>query len=207
MKKKNINEIFKTLLETIENIKTELIYETDFQLMVSVILSAQATDISVNKATKNFYEFCKTTQNFIDLGEEELKNFIKSIGLYQNKAKFIIEAAKDIKERFNNKIPDNFDELISISGVGRKTANVLLNILYKKPVIAVDTHVFRVSKRIGLSKGATVNDVEDDLIKITPKKYILDAHHLLVLHGRYVCKAKKPKCDECSISNYCEKNI
>ncbi|MBN2693395.1 endonuclease III [bacterium] len=206
MKKKDILTIFKTLSETIERAETELIYETDFQLMVSVILSAQATDISVNKATKNLYDFCKTPQDFIDLGEEELKNYIKSIGLYQNKARFIIEAANDIKNRFNNKIPDNFDELTSISGVGRKTANVLLNILYDKPVIAVDTHVFRVSNRVGLSKGLSPKEVELDLAKITPKKYILEAHHLLILHGRYVCKARKPKCSECSISSLCEKN-
>lgn len=204
MKSENIKKIFEILTETITNPVTELDYENSFQLLVAVVLSAQATDKSVNIATKELFKLCKTPQDFIDLGEDKLKEYIKTIGLFNNKAKFIIETSKILVNKFNSKIPDNFDDLTSLPGVGRKSANVLLNVVFDKETIGVDTHIFRVSNRIGMVSAQTVEKTEEDLLEVIPKDYLKNAHHLIVLHGRYVCKAKKPACKTCVIEKYCE---
>lgn len=204
MKSENIEKIFEILTQTITNPETELEYNNSFQLLVAVVLSAQATDKSVNIATKELFEICTTPQDFINLGEEKLKDYIKTIGLFNNKAKFIIETSKILVNKFNSKIPDNFEDLTSLPGVGRKSANVLLNVVFDKETIGVDTHIFRVSNRIGLVSAQTVEKTEEELLKVIPKDYLKNAHHLIVLHGRYVCKAKKPACNTCEIEKYCE---
>ncbi len=206
MNKKKAKEIFDLLATSIETPISELKYENNFQLLVAVILSAQATDISVNKATVGLFKICKTPDDFINLGEDGLKEHIKSIGLYNNKAKNIIKTAKILKSDFNSVVPDDLKDLMKLPGAGRKTANVILNVAFGKPTMAVDTHVFRVSNRIGLVKAKNVLETEKQLLKIIPKEYGLDAHHYLILHGRYICKARKPKCDDCVISELCEKN-
>ena len=203
MKKKDIEQIFILLDKSIQKPESELDYENPFQLLVAVILSAQATDKSVNKATKSLFKKYKTPSDFLNLGVENLKTYIKTIGLYNNKAKNIIKTSEMLVNDFNSIIPDNLKDLIKLSGVGRKTANVVLNIIFKQPTMPVDTHVFRVSNRIGLVKTNNPLDTEKALLKIVPKKYGIDAHHLLILHGRYTCKARTPLCTECIIKNYC----
>lgn len=207
MNKKKAKEIFDLLATSIETPVSELKYENNFQLLVAVILSAQATDISVNKATMELFKICKTPDDFINLGEDGLKEYIKSIGLYNNKAKNVIKTAKMLKSDFNSIVPDNLKDLMKLPGAGRKTANVILNVAFGKPTMAVDTHVFRVSNRIGLVKAKNVLETEKQLLKIMPKEYGVEAHHYLILHGRYICKARKPLCDNCVISELCEKNI
>jgi endonuclease-3 len=183
---------------------TELEYESAFELLVSVILSAQATDISVNKATKELFPKANTPQAIYELGEAALKPYIKSIGLFNSKAENIIKTCRLILDEFGGEVPRTRDELETLAGVGRKTANVILNTAFGEPTIAVDTHIFRVANRTGLAKGKTPLEVEKRLTKLTPEEYRQNAHHWLILHGRYVCKARKPACGECSIVDLCE---
>lgn len=204
MNQATLKNIFKTFSIKIPNPKTELEYKNIFTLAIAVILSAQATDISVNKATKNLFEKYTTPEEFLELGEEGLKEYIKTIGLYNAKAKNIIALCKILMKEYNSQIPENFELLIKLPGIGRKTANVILGCGFGHPTIAVDTHVFRVSNRIGLADGKTPEQVEKQLLKKIPDKWKKYAHHWLILHGRYICKAKKPLCDICFIKNSCK---
>ena len=197
-------EIYARLREHIPHPETELSHESPFELLISVILSAQATDVSVNKATALLYPVANTPQTILELGETGLKDFIKNIGLYNSKAKNIIETCRLLIERHDGQVPDTREELEALPGVGRKTANVVLNTAYGQPTIAVDTHIFRVSNRTGLAKGKTPLEVELRLTKLTPEEFRQDAHHWLILHGRYTCKARKPDCPNCVISDLCE---
>ena len=184
--------------------KTELVHRTPFELLVAVILSAQATDVSVNAATKNLFPVANTPQGLLDLGEERLREYVQRIGLYKAKSKNIIEACKLLVEKHGGKVPQTREELEALPGVGRKTANVVLNSAFGQPTIAVDTHVFRVANRTGLAPGKDVLEVENKLLKAVPDEFKHDAHHWLILHGRYVCQARKPKCGECLIADLCE---
>ncbi|MDA8562148.1 endonuclease III [Gammaproteobacteria bacterium] len=210
MNKQKIEEIFIRFSK--ENLKptTELNYINSFELLISVILSAQATDISVNKATKQLFKISNTPENIVKLGEENLKNYIKSIGLYKTKAANIIKTCNILINCHKSIVPSTRLELEKLPGVGRKTANVVLNTYFGELVIAVDTHIFRVAQRIGLAKGKTPLEIENQLTKKIPNKFLRDAHHWLILHGRYTCTAKKPKCSNCLIKDLCEfpnKNI
>ena len=187
--------------------KTELIATNNYTLLVSVVLSAQATDKSVNKATESLYQKVDTPQKMLELGEEGLIGYIKSIGLYKNKAKNVIALSKLLIEKFNSEIPKTREDLMSLPGVGRKTANVILNVVYGEKTMPVDTHLLRISPRIGLSFGTTPESIETDLLKIIPDEYMQHAHHWLILHGRYVCTARNPKCSECLISDICQHNL
>lgn len=187
--------------------KTELIATNNYTLLVSVVLSAQATDKSVNKATESLYQKVDTPQEMLELGEEGLIGYIKSIGLYKNKAKNVIALSKILIEKFNSEIPKTREDLMSLPGVGRKTANVILNVVYGEKTMPVDTHLLRISPRIGLSFGTTPESIETDLLKIIPDEYMQHAHHWLILHGRYVCTARNPKCSECLISDICQHNL
>lgn len=207
MNKKTICEIFERLKSANPSPTTELEFNSPFELLIAVILSAQATDISVNKVTPALYKKANTPEEIVKLGEEGLKKYIKSIGLFNTKAKNIIKACQSLVENFNNEVPDNRKDLESLPGVGRKTANVILNTVFKQPTMAVDTHIFRVSKRIGFSNGKNVLQVEEDLLNKIPDEYMLDAHHWILLHGRYVCTAKSPKCESCIINDLCKKRI
>ena len=183
---------------------TELIYKTPFELLVAVILSAQATDISVNKATKKLFAIANTPETILSLGLKKIKSYIQTIGLYNNKAKSIIQTCKILLEKYNGEVPNNRIALEELSGVGRKTANVILNTVFGEPTIAVDTHIFRVSNRTGIAPGKSVLEVEEKLLKYVPDVFKRDAHHLLILHGRYTCTARNPKCDSCIIFDDCE---
>ena len=183
---------------------TELEYESAFELLVSVILSAQATDISVNKATRELFPKANTPQSIYELGEAGLKPYIKSIGLFNSKTENIIKTCRLILDEFGGEVPRTRDELETLPGVGRKTANVILNTAFGEPTIAVDTHIFRVANRTGLAKGKTPLEVEKRLTKLTHDEFRKNAHHWLILHGRYVCKARKPECGECGIVDLCE---
>ena len=187
--------------------KTELIATNNYTLLVSVVLSAQATDKSVNKATESLYQKVDTPEKMLELGEEGLIGYIKSIGLYKNKAKNVIALSKILIEKFNSEIPKTREDLMSLPGVGRKTANVILNVVYGEKTMPVDTHLLRISPRIGLSFGTTPESIEMDLLKIIPDEYMQHAHHWLILHGRYVCTARNPKCSECLISDICQHNL
>jgi endonuclease-3 len=197
-------EIYTRLRAHIPDPETELNYASPFELLISVILSAQATDIGVNKATALLYPVANTPQAIFDLGETRLKRFIRTIGLYNSKAKNIIETCRLLLERHGGEVPATRPELEALPGVGRKTANVVLNTAFGHPTIAVDTHIFRVSNRTGLAKGKTPLEVELRLTKLTPEEFRQDAHHWLILHGRYTCKARKPVCPNCVISDLCE---
>ena len=186
---------------------TELIATNNYTLLVSVVLSAQATDKSVNKATESLYQKVDTPQKMLELGEEGLIEYIKSIGLYRAKAKNVIALSKILIEKFNSEIPKTREDLMSLPGVGRKTANVILNVVYGEKTMPVDTHLLRISPRIGLSFGTTPESVEKDLLKIIPDEYMQHAHHWLILHGRYVCTARNPKCSECLIKDICQQNL
>lgn len=199
-----VENIFSILQSKVNSPKTELNYNNNFTLAVAVILSAQATDISVNKATTNLFKYYTSPEKMLELGEEGLKQHIKSIGLFNSKAKNIIALCKLLIDRHQSTIPDNFDALISLPGIGRKTANVILNCAFGKPTIAVDTHVHRVSNRLGLSNASTPEKIERDLLAIIPKKYLKHAHHWLILHGRYICKARTPLCQDCALKEYCD---
>ena len=183
---------------------TELEYRTPFELLVAVILSAQATDKSVNLATRELFPVANTPQKMLDMGEAGLREYVQRIGLYQTKAKHIIQMCRMLLELHGSEVPQTREALESLPGVGRKTANVILNTAFGQPTIAVDTHIFRISNRIGLAPGKTVLEVEQKLAKMVPDEFKQDAHHWLILHGRYVCTARKPKCGECIINDLCE---
>jgi endonuclease-3 len=203
--KQTLEKIFSTLKKNNPTPTTELIFNSDFELLIAVMLSAQATDISVNKATAKLFPVANTPEKIGALGEDELKKQIKTINYYPTKAKHILKTCDILIAKFNAQVPNKRADLESLPGVGRKTANVILNTAFGESTIAVDTHIFRVSNRIGLTRGKTPREVEDQLIQIIPKKYLRDAHHWLVLHGRYVCTARNPKCSECPIEKWCEK--
>ena len=204
MNKTKRAEIFRRLRKANPAPKTELVHKSNFELLISVILSAQATDIGVNKATKELYKVADTPQKILALGEAGLKKYIKSIGLYNSKAKNIIKTCKILIDEYNCKIPEDRDTLQKLPGVGRKTANVVLNNAFGQPTIAVDTHIFRVSNRTGIAPGKDVLKVELGLEKFVPEEFKLHAHHWLILHGRYTCVARTPKCPDCSINDLCE---
>jgi endonuclease-3 len=198
------HQIFVRLREVNPKPTSELEYATPFQLLIAVILSAQATDVGVNKATKKLFPVAGTAQAILALGEEKLKSYISSIGLFNAKAKNVIATCRMLVEQYAGVVPRTREALEALPGVGRKTANVVLNTAFGVPTIAVDTHIFRVANRIGLAKGKTVRAGEDKLEKVVPAEFKQDAHHWLILHGRYVCKARKPDCPQCVIRDLCE---
>lgn len=204
MKKEDVVELFSRLRELNPHPTTELAYTTPFELLVAVVLSAQATDVGVNKATRKLFPVANTPQAILDLGEEKLKRYINTIGLYNAKAKNVIALCGILVEQYDGEVPDNREALEALPGVGRKTANVVLNTAFGHHTIAVDTHIFRVSNRTGLAPGKDVRAVEDKLEKMVPKEFKQDAHHWLILHGRYVCKARKPDCPQCVIRDLCK---
>ena len=195
--------LIKLLDKSIKNPKTSLKYRNRFTLLTSVVLSAQCTDVNVNNVTKNIYKKYYTPKHFVNLGINKIRNLIKRIGLFNNKAKNIYFLSKILLEKYQSKVPNKFEDLISLPGVGRKTANVVLNAAFDKATIAVDTHVFRVANRTGLSNGKNPEKVEAHLLEILPKQHIKKAHHLILLHGRYVCKARSPLCKTCVINKIC----
>ncbi|WP_269913392.1 endonuclease III [Acinetobacter sp. HY1485] len=203
MTKAEVQTFFERLRNQRPNPRTELHYKSNFELLIAVILSAQATDVSVNKATEKLYAIANTPQAIYDLGVDTLKSYIKTIGLYNAKAENVIKTCKMLIEQHNSEIPQTRKELEALPGVGRKTANVVLNTAFGQPTMAVDTHIFRVGNRTGLAVGKNVLEVEKRLIKVIPDEFILDAHHWLILHGRYCCVARKPKCGECVVSDVC----
>jgi endonuclease-3 len=202
----NKNKAFKLielLNKSIKNPKTSLKYRNQFTLLTSVVLSAQCTDVNVNNVTKSIYKQHYTPKHFVDLGINKIRNLIKSIGLFNNKSKNLYYLSKILLEKYHSKVPSKFEELILLPGVGRKTANVVLNAAFNKPTIGVDTHVFRVGNRTGLTNGKNPEQVENQLLKILPKKHIKKAHHLILLHGRYTCKSRNPLCKKCVINKIC----
>ena len=203
-KEQNINKIFKILKKENPSPTSELYYKDVFTLLVAVVLSAQSTDKGVNKVTEKLFKKADTPEKMYKLGISKIKNLIKNIGLFNSKAKNVFLLSKKLIEEFNSVVPDNRDELIKLPGVGRKTANVILNTYFNKPFIAVDTHLFRLGNRIGLAKGKNVLEVENNYLKIIPNWAMKDAHHWLILHGRYVCKARNPECNVCKIKEFCE---
>lgn len=204
MQRDDIENIFKIFSQLNPNPKTELEYKNDFTLLVAVVLSAQATDLSVNKATKTLFVLYDTPEKILSLGEDGLKGYIKTIGLYNSKASNIIKLSKILQKEYDSKVPDNMQSLLKLPGVGRKTANVVLNALFGKKAMPVDTHVARVSNRLGLSNSKITDKIEKDLMSVIPEKWLIHAHHWLVLHGRYICKSRKPECKICPISLYCK---
>lgn len=201
--RKDIIEIFTRFQKMNPEPKSELVAPNPFCLLVSVALSAQTTDKAVNKATADLYKIADTPQKMVELGEKNLIDFIKSIGLYRVKAKHVIEMSKMLCEKFGGKVPGTREDLESLPGVGRKTANVILNVVFKKPTMPVDTHLLRICPKIGLACGTTPLEVEKSLVERIPEKFMQHAHHWLILHGRYVCTARNPKCDECVINDIC----
>ena len=197
-------QIYSRLRKKIPKPETELNYVNPFELLISVILSAQATDVGVNKATAKLYSVANTPQGLLNLGTPRLKTYIKTIGLYNTKAENIIKTCRILMDRFDGEVPRTREELESLPGVGRKTANVILNTAFGEPTIAVDTHIFRISNRTGIAKGKTPLEVEKRLVRLTPDEFKQDAHHWLILHGRYTCKARKPECPDCIINDLCE---
>jgi len=204
MKSGEINSLFKNLSKVIKNPKSDLKYINKFTLLVSVVLSAQCTDVNVNNVTKNIYLKYNKPEHFVKLGRKKIEKLIKSIGLFRNKAKSVYLLSKQLIEKHNEKVPKNFNDLLALPGVGRKTANVVLNEGFGLSTIAVDTHIFRVSNRTGLAPGKNPDQVEQALYKVVPKKYLKDSHHLLLLHGRYTCKSRTPSCKKCVIVKYCK---
>ena len=203
MTPQNQRELFKRLKAHNPNPTTELCYQTPFELLIAVILSAQATDVSVNKATAVLFKHANTPAGLLALGEEDLKKYIKSIGLFNTKARNIIKACDILINEHEGIVPKQREALEALPGVGRKTANVILNTAFGEPTIAVDTHIFRVANRTGLAPGKNVREVEDKLLQVVESDFAKDAHHWLILHGRYVCTARKPLCTECIISDLC----
>ena len=206
LQQEEIKEIFERFKKEIPNPTSELKWTNSFTLIVSVVLSPQATDKSVNKATESLYKIADTPQKILSLGEDNLISYIKSIGLYKSKAKHIIELSKILISEFDSKIPDNLEDLIKLPGVGRKTANVVLNVLFNKPTMPVDTHLLRISPKIGLAQGSTPLEIEKSLCTRIPQEYMNHAHHWLILHGRYVCTARNPHCENCIINDICKHN-
>ena len=204
MNKAKRTEIFARLKEANPEPTTELVYSDPFELLIAVILSAQATDVSVNKATAKLYPVANTPEAILELGEAGLKQYIKTIGLYNSKAKNIIKTCQLLIEQHDGKVPENQKELEALPGVGRKTANVVRNTAFGHPTIAVDTHIYRVANRTRIAPGKTVLEVEKKLIKFVPPEFRQDAHHWLILHGRYTCIARKPRCGSCVIEDLCE---
>lgn len=204
MKPEKIKKIFSIFQKQNPEPITELEYKNDYTLLVAIALSAQSTDVAVNKATAPLFKIIDNPKKMLELGEEKLKFYIKTIGLFNSKAKNIILLSQKIIDEHNGKVPNEFEKLIKLPGVGVKTANVFLNCFYKKPVIAVDTHVFRVSNRLGLVKTKTADETANRLNKIVPSEFKLHAHHWLILHGRYVCKARKPDCGKCAVKDLCK---
>lgn len=203
MTRKQVQIFFERLREQRPSPKTELNYSTPFELLVAVTLSAQATDVSVNKATDKLFPVANTPEAIYALGVEGLKEYIKTIGLYNAKAENVIKTCKLLIEKHNSVVPNNRADLEALPGVGRKTANVVLNTAFGQPTMAVDTHIFRLGNRTGLAIGKNVLEVEHRLVKVIPKEFIVDAHHWLILHGRYTCIARKPKCHECVVCDVC----
>ena len=204
MNKAKRTEIFTRLRDNNPNPETELEYSSPFELVVAVALSAQATDVSVNKATRKLFPVANTPQAIYDLGEEGLKEYIKTIGLFNSKAKNVIKMCKILIDKHNSVVPQTREELEELPGVGRKTANVVLNTAFGQIAMAVDTHIFRFGNRTKVAPGKNVLEVEDRLMRLVPKEFLLDAHHWMILHGRYVCTARKPKCGSCIIEDLCE---
>ena len=198
--------IFKELSKIIKNPKSDLQYKNKFTLLTSVVLSAQCTDVNVNNVTKNIYPFYNKPEDFVRLGQKKIEKLINKIGLFRNKAKSIYQLSKILIREHNSKVPKDFDKLLALPGVGRKTANVVLNEGFGQSTIAVDTHIFRVSNRTKLAPGKNPDEVEKNLYKVVPPKYLKDAHHLLLLHGRYTCKARTPLCKKCVIEPHCKFN-
>ena len=204
MKKGEIDSLFKNLSKTIKNPRSDLTYKNKFTLLVSVVLSAQCTDVNVNNVTKNIYLKYKKPEHFVKLRKKKIEKLIKSIGLFRNKAKSVYLLSKQLIEKHNGKVPKNFDDLYALPGVGKKTASVVLNEGFGLPTIAVDTHVFRVSNRTGLAYGKNPDEVQQNLYKVVPTKYLKKSGHTMLLHGRYTCKARKPLCKICVIRKYCK---
>lgn len=203
MARNDIDELFRRLAKINPNPRTELDAPNEYTFLVAVVLSAQTTDKGVNKATAPLFKKIQTPQAMIELGEESLKTYIKTIGLYNGKAKNIMALSKILVEKFGGQVPSTRENLQSLPGVGRKTANVVLNAIFNQPVIAVDRHMVRVSNRLGLAKGEDPEEIEKQLLQIVPEKWLLHAHHWLVLHGRYICTARSPKCPGCIINDLC----
>jgi endonuclease-3 len=203
LRPEEIRELFARLAELDPKPTTELAYSTPFELLVAVILSAQATDVGVNKATRRLFPVANTPQQILALGEDGLKRYISSIGLYNAKAANVLAMCRQLLELHDGEVPRTREGLEALPGVGRKTANVVLNTAFGEPTIAVDTHIFRVANRTGLAPGKTVREVEDGLLRVVPPQYVLDAHHWLILHGRYTCKARNPDCPRCPIRDLC----
>jgi endonuclease-3 len=206
MKTGEINSLFKNLSKVIKNPRSDLKYQNKFTLLISVVLSAQCTDVNVNNVTKKIYPKYNKPKHFFKLGKKKIEKLIKSIGLFRNKAKSVYLLSKQLIERHNSEVPKNFDKLIALPGVGRKTASVVLNEGFGLPTIAVDTHVFRVSNRTGLAYGKNPDEVQQNLYKVVPKKFLKKAGHTILLHGRYTCKARAPSCKTCVIIKYCKYN-
>jgi len=206
MKTGEINSLFKNLSKVIKNPRSDFKYQNKFTLLVSVVLSAQCTDVNVNNVTRNIYPKYNKPEHFVKLGRKKIEKLIKSIGLFRNKAKSVYLLSKQLIAKHNGKVPSNFDDLYALPGVGRKTASVVLNEGFGMPTIAVDTHVFRVSNRTGLACGKNPDEVQENLYKVVPKKYLKKASHTLLLHGRYTCKARIPSCKTCVIIKYCKYN-
>ena len=203
MPNRDVRPFFEKLAATIDEPVTELNYGSNFELLIAVILSAQATDVSVNIATRQLYPLANTPESILALGEEGLKAYIKNIGLFNAKAKNVIKTCRDLIDKFDSTVPDNRKDLESLAGVGRKTANVVLNTAFGQPTMAVDTHIFRVGNRTGLATGKNVLIVEKKLVERIPDDFIVDAHHYLILHGRYTCQARTPKCGACPVYDEC----
>ena len=204
MKSGEINSLFKNLSKVIKNPKSDLKYKNKFTLLISVVLSAQCTDVNVNNVTKKIYPKYNKPEHFVKLGRKKIEKLIKSIGLFRNKAKSVYFLSRQLIEKHNGKVPKKFDDLYALPGVGKKTASVVLNEGFGMPTIAVDTHVFRVSNRMGIVKEKTANKVQEKLEKIIPYKWKYKAHHLFILHGRQICKARNPLCRMCSVSPICK---
>ncbi len=204
MKSREINSLFKNLSKEIRNPKSDLKYKSKFTLLISVVLSAQCTDVNVNNVTRSIYPKYNKPEHFVKLGKKKIEKLIKSIGLFRTKAKSVYLLSKQLINKHNGKVPKNFEDLYALPGVGKKTASVVLNEGFGMPTIAVDTHVFRVSNRTGLAFGKNPDEVQKNLYKIVPKKYLKKAGHTLLLHGRYTCKARKPLCKKCVIRKYCK---
>ncbi len=198
------SEMFARLLKQIPNPTTELNYSTSFELLVAVTLSAQATDKSVNQVTDILFPLANTPESIFELGEDTLRDTIKSIGLFNSKAKHIIQTCRILIDKYSSNVPETRKELEALPGVGRKTANVVLNTAFGQPTVAVDTHIYRVANRTAIASGKTVLEVEKKLIKFIPDEFKVPAHHLMILHGRYVCKARSPHCTECKLLDLCE---